>query len=439
MARSRGASFAGTEAVPLSAEARTARSSANTPEGYRPITGRKSGRVAPLTPLRQPAREATLVAHGLMEPGKGDTNQGQLFSTKQFEKPVSQVASEAGVAPPLASSAGGFLPGITASPTGAVSAHQRKVNAIQSFAETRAEHPIDVPHLTPAGDEYGEGARHMAHIQKLGEAAPKSPWYTDRDPDTGHVTEGRAIEGVRTAAAKTDSTMPAMTRAVAQTSPQTPWTSGNANSPGFPNLETATNVGRSVREREARNPGVKARESTLERLGRESPGVGLSLSKERAAVSLGRPETASTPLPAKTEGMEKVPNFNENLSMGQEQVPTAVRAEYAGAYTSDMHDLAAKNLPETLHKTKGQYDMDKMLSARVAFKNRVLPGHLQSGVWSKQRDPEPLSTAVAPRGCCVRTSSAASWSRASTSPRSSEGAVPDRHRSEAAKRANTDF
>jgi hypothetical protein len=384
-----------------------------------------------------------------MPSGKGDPNQGQLFQTQQFEKPVSEIAHAAGVAPPLASSGGGFLPGIEASPTGAVSAHQRKVNAIQNFAETRASHPIDVPHQTPAGDDYGQGARHMAHLTKLMAAAPTSPWYSGRDEETGHVTPGQAVPGIETAAAQTDSSMASMTRAVAQTSPRTPWSMGNANQPSTPNLTTATNVGRAVRERESRFPGVKARESTLERLGRESPGIGLPLSKERAAISLGRPGTSSDPLPAKTEGMEKVPNFNEGLSVGQEQIPTAVRAAYAGSYTSDAWDLSAKGMPETLHKKAGQYDVDKMLSTRVAFKHRMLPGDLQSNVWSHERatkDPEPLTASV--QDAAGKYHDAPSLLRedqftGKLTPsfdfsRSSEGAVPDR-RSDAAKRMKIDF
>jgi len=418
----------------LSAEARSARSSASLPEGYRPIVGRKSGRVAPLAPLRQPAREATLVKHDLMEAGTGDTNQGQLFSSKQFERPVSQVAREAGVAPPLASSAGGFLAGIEASPTGKVSAHQRKVNAIQSFAETREANPIDVPHTGPGGHEIGQGARHMAHLQALGEKAPESPWYI-KPKEGGGMEEGKALEGIRTAAAQTDSTMASMTRATAQISPRVPWSSGNANYRGMPNLETATNIGRSVRERESNFPGVKARESTLERLGQESGGIGLPLSKARAGVSLGRPETAAEPLPSKTEGSDKVPNFNESNSIAQEQIPSAVRAQYGGSYTSDMWDLSAKNLPEKFHAKQGQYEVDKMLSTRTAFKNRVMPAHLQSGIWSQERnekDPEPLTASVhtgegkyEPAPSLLRDDQFGKLSPSFDFSRNKEGSVPD--------------
>lgn len=362
---------------------------------YRPMVGRMTGRPSPRAPIRTPAREATLAKHGLMEQGTADVNQGQLFSTQQFQRPVADVAREAGVAPPLASSQGGFMPGIEASPSGGRSAHQRKVDAIQNFADTRNAHPIDVPHLTPAGDEYGAQARHMEHLTRLGRAAPASPWYHDLSEE-GRVQPGHAVAGIQQVAAQTDSSMEATTRATAQISPRTPWTMGNPQYRSTPNLDTTRQVAQSVRDRESRFPGRQARESTLERLGRESGGIALPLSKERAAVSLGMPGETVKPMPT-GENFAKVPNFRENLSSGQEQLPKPVRAAYAGAYTSDSWDLSAKGLPESFHKRQGQYELDKMLSTRVAFKNRVLPGDLQSGVWSHHRsmtDPEPLTAST---------------------------------------------
>ena len=87
--------------VPLTAEHRAARA---VQPGERGPVGRKSGRVAPLRQLRQPAREATLVQHGLMEAGTGDVNQGQLFSTEQYQEPITETAKRFGVTPPMASS-----------------------------------------------------------------------------------------------------------------------------------------------------------------------------------------------------------------------------------------------------------------------------------------------------------------------------------------------
>lgn len=410
--------------------------------GFRSMVGRKSGRPSPRAPIRQPAREATLVKHGLMEAGTGDVNQGHLFNGQQFEVPVEEMAQRAGVAPPLPSSRGGFLPGIEASPSGSKSAHQRKVDAIQSFAETRAANPIDVPTMTKRmgrrnpPQEYGQQARHLQHMENLASAAPAtSNWYTEGGTSAG---PGQAVEGITQAAQRTNSTMAQMTRATAQISPRVPWSTGNPNYRSMPNLESAENVGRAVRERETRNPGVQAREATLERLGQGAPGIALPLSKARAAVSMGSPGVTSTPLPA-GENYAKVPNFNESLSIGQEQIPTRVRAGYAGSYTSDMWDLQAKNLPENFHSKQGQYEVDKMLSARSAFKRRELPSHQQARVWSKERstvDPEPLTASVDVGGGSYRKQpslfSEDQFSR-KLSPsfdfsRSKEGSVPDPRR-----------
>jgi hypothetical protein len=409
------------------------------------MVGRASGRPSPRVPHRLPAREATLVAHGLMEPGTADVNQGQLFSTAQFQRPVADVAREAGVAPPLASSVGGFLPDITGSPSGGRSAHRRKAEALQKFAEVRSAHPVD------AGPGLGGAqARHMAHLQQLSDTAPEgTSWYTTRDPETGHVGPGSSVTGIEQASQRTNTPMAAMTRATAQISPRVPWSRGNPNYRGYPNLESAEGVARTVRERESRFPGRQAREATLERLGQEAPGIALPLSKSRAAVSVGTPGVTSTPLPT-GENFAKVPNFNESLSVGQTQIPTAVRAQYAGAYTSDMWDLAAKGLPESFHKKQGAYSVDKMLSTRTAFKNRELPSKLQERTWEQHRgalDPEPLTASidVSGRGDYRPAPSLLNEDQITgkLSPsfdfrRSSHGAVPER-RSATAARLGLDF
>lgn len=403
------------------------------------MVGRASGRPSPRVPHRLPAREATLVSHGLMEYGTADVNQGHLFSTAQFQRPIGDVAREAGVAPPLASSRGGFLPDIGASASGNRSAHRRKAEAIQKFAEVRSANPVD------AGPGLGAQGRHMAHLQQLSDSAPEgTSWYTKRDPETGHVGPGSSVEGIQQASQRTNTPMAAMTRATAQISPRVPWSRGNANYRGYPNLESAEGVAGAVRERESRFPGRQAREATLERLGQEAPGIALPMSKGRAAVSVGTPGVASTPLPA-GEGYQKVPNFNESLSVGQTQIPSRVRAQYAGAYTSDMWDLSAKNLPENFHKKQGAYSVDKMLSTRTAFKNRELPSKLQERTWEQHRgalDPEPLtsSTDVSGKGDYRPAPSLLNEDQITgkLSPsfdfsRSSHGAVPERRSATAAR------
>lgn len=353
------------------------------------LRGRKSGRVAPRVHHRLPARESTLVNHGLMEYGDADPRQGQLFDTTPYtvDADVDAAARRAGVAPPLPSSRGGFLPGIEGTKT--KSAGKRKVEAIQKYAEMRRDNPVDAP------EGVGEIAATMHHVQSLrDDAGGHRDWYSKRDA-RGHVIEGESTAQIREAAARTGIGMTEMTRAVAQMSPQMPWSDGNPLDRSYPNIESTEAVAHKVREAEieaAKTGGSpKLSHEELGAIGKTAEGQGLSLSKERAAVSIGDPSTSTQPLPG-AQNYRKVQNFNESLNFSRPELPSTVRQAYAGSYTQDLWDMQAHNVPDNLHDRVGQYEISHMIGSRAAFKRGELPADYQAAVWEHVRDPDPLTT-----------------------------------------------
>lgn len=342
------------------------------------LTGRASGRPAPRAHSRIPAREATLVEHGLLSPGDANPAHGQLFDPSPYDAhaSVADSARAHNTSPPLASSEGGFLPRI--GDAGNRSAHSRKIAALRSYSETRAANPIE-----GANPNIGAVAQTMDHLSSQLAGARPTDWYSRRD-EYGHVTEGRSTEMVRDAAHATGTGMSEMTRAAAQMSPRMPWSEGNPLHRTFPNLEVTRSVA------EATKGLGHLDDEKLRQIAVDAPGQGLPLSKERAGMSIARPETAAEPLPA-GENYQKVPNFNESLSFSREDLPQDVRRAYAGSYTQDVHDLTAHGMPEGLHNKRGQYDVSAMAASRVAFKNRMLPPNMQADIWETVRPPEPLT------------------------------------------------
>lgn len=350
-----------------------------------------------MIPLRQPRREAVLQHHGLLTSGEADVNQGMLFEPKHYgEQSLDELASSRGLPPPLPSSRGGWLPGIEASPGGRKSASERKIDAVKSFSRIRESSPFPGGETAQELDPVSPQAHHMRSLIDLHQRSPQNTnWYGSYDK--GSVGPGEATEGIARAAQRTGTSPVEMTRAVAVTSPQMPWTAGNKLYQTHPNIETAESVADTLHS-EIRESGRRSfSENEIETMGKNAPGQGMNLGKGRAALAFGVGGETAQPVRA-GEGYGKVPNFNEANLVGNQDVPRRLRAAYAGSYTSDVWDLTGKGLdPEGFHRTQGMYEVDKMLSTRAAFKQRVLPPQMQESTWTTTRGehaPEPLTASV---------------------------------------------
>jgi len=347
------------------------------------LTGRLSGRVAPRDHLRLPARELTFLAHDLYDaPGDADPRQGQLFAPEGYQRPLPDVARSQGVPVPRAHSGAGFLPGIESSAN--KTARQRKVESVQRWAATRAEHPMssgDAPTVA--------GAMNMVRTNRM--AAPESSsWYAGSPG-----VEGDSVGLLRNAAERTRSSVNDMTRAVAVTSPKAPWSAGNPNHRSYPNIGTAVNVHSHVRDTIARGERRTFSDPELADIAQGAPGQGLFKDKAARAFFTG----GETTEPVVTgPGYEKTPNFNENMLMSRQDIPKVIRRGYSGAFTMDGHQWASEELPQEVTKRVGVYDMEHMINSRVAFKNRELPGTHQAAIWTRQRGPDPLTASMEEEG-----------------------------------------
>ena len=170
-----------------------------------------------------------------------------------------------------------------------------------------------------------------------------------------------------------------MTRAVAVTSPQQPWNSGNELYPRLKNIGVAESVANTVQMKMAESGRRSFSEGEIEGMGKSAPGQGLTLGKGRAARAFAVPGETSQPAPG-AENQDKVKNFNESLLVGRtspvgrtatpDEVPRRLAAAYAGSSTQDVWHLRGRGYDsDTFHGQKGTYGVEKMLETRASFKS----------------------------------------------------------------------
>jgi hypothetical protein len=309
-----------------------------------------------------------------MSPGDADPAQQQLFDAAAWTETPSEVAAQHGYPKPQASSErGGFLPDI--GPVHGRTAHQRKVNALQGYAAKRSESPL------PGGGT--SIAAEYTHLQSLRDRSAPSAWYSEKSESgisPGHMHEVIGNQFERSGVSEVRAV-----RAVAQMSPQMPWSSGNPLYRGYPNVEDAREVARTV----GNAPQTPERAA---KKGLRSPGQGLPLSKQRAAQAIAVPNEPSRPMVHEGSTYKKVSNFNESGLASAPETPQALRGAYSGSYTADMWMLQhAHHLTESSHKIVGGYDIQKTLAQRAAYKRRELPMDFQAAIWSHVREPDPLT------------------------------------------------
>jgi hypothetical protein len=343
------------------------------------LTGRKSGRVAPRDAIRAPRHEAVLAKHGLMESGKADPNQGQLFNPSDLgpAKSDAQLMAERGAPPPLAGSAPGFMPGIERSTEKATK--KAKITGLQKLATSRER----------AGTSRGGPAvkETMEDRQAVYDAGKPADWYMPVEDGQNVVGESAAMRAMRAATPESRVSERQFVRTVAITSPRTAWDEGGA--PGttdyrMPNIESAQNAARAASfamDADA-SPKVIADSAS------SAPGQALASSMKKAGEHLPRPTT--DPIKIANPKSQKVPNFEQALLLGTED-KTLTRG-MAGAYTVDTWDLRSAGLGEDVLNTDAGYAAAKMTARRAALKNWELPSNFQSRTWVAEREKDPVES-----------------------------------------------
>lgn len=354
------------------------------------LQGRKTGRTAPREHLRPPKREQVLESHGLLSSGDVDTQQGQLFDTSPYTLSLDELAQSRDLPAPKASSTGGFMPQIEASPTGRSSAAQKKVTAIRNYTAILR-------------DESGDPAAglHTAY-DRTGEALASHPgdhadWYMSlgTDPETGKrtVSEGKETHLINNLAWGENRDPVAVTRAVADLSPRNRWSKGDPDNLSYPNLSDVRNVSRFSREHlhesEIPAPDDLGSRAASQRIGRvinsTPPGLsGLPMGAAKAIRSISGEYNTEPVEVADPELSQKIGNFNESLLSGRSDVPNALKAGYAGSYTSDVWDQRGQGFKE--YHDGGPYSVAAMVGSRAALKAGRLPSEAQSAVWEVTRD-----------------------------------------------------
>jgi hypothetical protein len=337
------------------------------------LKGRASGRVSPREAVRPARREQVLANHGLLEQGQADPNQGPLFSLAAAgipTIPAAAIARQRGVAPPLASSVGGFMPGIQRNTrAGTVKA---KVNAVNKMADARVR-----TGTSRGGAPIKETMEDRAALYDMGKPAD---WYQPVSNGRNVMGEGMARTAIDNAALRTRTTNTQMTRAAALTSPRTAWDEGGA--PGttdyvMPNVQSAENVVRALR---SAPDGADPRT-----VGAGAEGSALNGMKAKAAeYHAGVP--TSSPIRVVDPSSQKVPNFEQSLHMSHVD-PEVVRGA-SGSYTVDGWDAKGIGGDEKLLKSDTGYAVAHMTGQRAAMKAGELGPNFQARTWNSLRDSE---------------------------------------------------
>lgn len=338
------------------------------------LRGRASGRVSPRPALRGPVRERVLANHGLLDQGRADPNQGQLFPDTEAGPviPAATLARQRGVPAPLPSSAPGFMPSIKRSTPQAT--RKTKALALTKVADARIRTGAD----RGTGAPIREAMEDRLAIYDRGKPAD---WYQA-------VSEGRNVHGpgmahelIENAAMRTGTSFAKMARATALSSPRTAWDEGGA--PGTtdftrPNLASAEAVVRTVHSL----PDGASRDQVRE-AGHSTHGEALGEAKAKAAdYHANVPVTA--PIGISDKASQKVPNFEQSLHMGH--IDPAIVRGAAGSYTVDRWDAETIGGDEKMLKSEMGYAVAHMTGVRAAHKVGELPPNFQARTWNAARD-----------------------------------------------------
>lgn len=379
------------------------------PGFYQGTVGRKTGRPSPRTPVRAPRHEQVMAAHGLMDQGAADPNQGQLFATPPRPS-MRETASANNIAPPLVSSRPGFMPGVYEHQDGGfrntAEAHKAMVSGIKRMASHE---------LTESGDyasREGQALRPSAtHLRAPGTQGPETrapianamhnrqstadrirgdaPWYasrTETSPGSGRfdLGPGSATHLVDRMAQRTGESYTMATRVVAQTSPRTAWTIGTPGTGDYsqPNIDSAESVVNAVQTARTRTRSGEINERRALEVGSSAPGKSLGEMKGKAAKLYNTGQT-DTKMPIAEVSSQKAPNFEQSLLLGHAH--PAVQRQAALSYTVDTHDVTSQGTHVDALKTQAGYAAAQMLGRRTALNNRDLAPMSQSRVWEGQR------------------------------------------------------
>lgn len=342
------------------------------------LQGRKTGRVSPRDAIRSPRYEAVLAKHGLMESGKADPNQGQLFNPDVVLGPAksdADIAKERGAPPPLAGSAPGFMPGIERKTDQATK--KAKITGIKKLQTARER----------AGTARGTSPLKETMEDRQANYARGKPtdWYMPVGESGQHVVgESAAMKAMREATPASHMTGRQFVRTVAITSPRTKWNEGGA--PGttdfsMPNIESSVNVGREVAR-------ARFEDRNVEEAAGSAAGPALDTMKAKAGRHLNKPVT--DPIEIKDPASQKVPNFEQSLLMGTED--KELTRTMAGSYTVDAWDARSAGAAESALSSDAGYAALKMTGRRAALKNWELPANFQSRTWEVERQKEPVES-----------------------------------------------
>lgn len=343
------------------------------------LRGRASGRPSPRQAVRGPVRERVFADHGLLDKGRADPHQGQLFPDHQAGPVLSPtaVARQRGVPAPLPSSSAGFMPGIQRSTPQA--ARRAKALAVHKLGDARAR-----TGSSRGGPPVKEA---MEDRQKLYDSGKPADWYQPVQDGRNVMGAGMAHESIANAAHRTGTSHADMTRAVALTSPRTAWDEGGApgtSSFSRPNLESAEAVVRNVH---ALRPD--ADREAVRQAGHSTHGAALGEAKAKAAEYHASVPVVD-PIRVQDPSSQKVPNFEQSLHMGH--IDPAVVRGAAGSYTVDKWDVSGIGGDEKMLKSDTGYHIAHMTGTRAALKNGELPPNFQARTWNAARDQaQPVS------------------------------------------------
>jgi len=372
-----------------------------------------------------------MAAHGLIDQGAADPNQGQLFAPHELPQAetAKALALKAGVAPPLLGSRPGFMPEVYERTQGGPHISTPEAHKIMKAGINRTT-GFDLPgpsagdavkaqiaaatHLAPG--KWSEDAiadidrprngpiAQMMHERRLtASLAPRegTNWYatvrqrstTPADnPNQGRleIDEGTATKMIASAARGTGTNYPQMARATAITSPRTAWTMGTPGTDDYeqPNVDSARNVVHDTLEAKAVSEQLDIPVDYHE-IGMTAKGETPGQHKAKAAVDLATKEPTD-PIHIAEIQSQKVPNFNQSLNLANPS--QAVRRQAALSYTPDSHDARSTGKDEDILKTPGGIGVVKMTGRRSSLAESELAPMYQSKVWMgrKSLDPEPL-------------------------------------------------
>ena len=334
--------------------------------------GLKSGRLSPRIPIRLPARDQIHLARGLSSYGDVHMAQGMLFHpddpSVQPMRTDAEAAEAEGVPRLRPSSAPGFMSGLTGSPTGRVTAHEQKINAIKAFVGN-----------STLSDNTIRGA--VQSVESHIHNGTRGEWYDGKAADaivsvTNSVNQG--LDRLNHINAHQ------MRRATAHFSAQRPWDSGHAQD-GTYKVENVTNLSGLPKHLEqggeAENYRIQATHKGFPVAGEtKMPQTKDAMRKAGNALSTdGSPEATSAPHDSPAD---KVATFDSALGMGLVRT-NAARRHLSDAMTIDTHQAAAAGQAnyDVVSNVVGGYDITAMVNRR-AF--------LREGVRSIKRGEKPM-------------------------------------------------